>query len=128
MCGGNLGADARLALRHDRIAEADDVNAFLQHRVGKFSGQRGVAEHHGTNRMCAGYPLWSALAIVACAHLADAPRGQKDLAAFAQRLSQRQRRALGIRLNRVTGQCPAPANPPSAASTPKWTRWKSNAP
>ncbi len=43
------------------------------------------------------YPLWSLLAIVACAHLADAPRGQKDLAAFAGRLSQAQRAALGIR-------------------------------
>lgn len=57
------------------------------------------------------YPLWSLLAIVACAHLAAAPRGQKDVAAFAQRLSQRQRRALGIRPNRVTGRCPAPSQP-----------------
>ncbi len=57
------------------------------------------------------YPLWSLLAIVACAHLAAAPRGQKDLAAFAQRLSQRQRRALGIRPNRASGQCPAPSQP-----------------
>jgi hypothetical protein len=57
------------------------------------------------------YPLWSLLAIVASAHLADAPRGQKDLAAFAQRLSQRQRHALGIRKNRRTGKCPAPSQP-----------------
>lgn len=57
------------------------------------------------------YPLWSLLAIVACAHLADAPRGQKDLAAFSQRLSQRQRRALGIRKDAATGEYPAPSQP-----------------
>jgi hypothetical protein len=57
------------------------------------------------------YPLWSLLAIVACAHLADAPRGQKDLAAFAQRLSQRQRRALGIRKDSDTGKYPTPSQP-----------------
>jgi hypothetical protein len=57
------------------------------------------------------YPLWSLLAIVACAHLADAPRGQKDLAAFAGRLSQRQRRALGIRQDAATGKYPAPSQP-----------------
>jgi hypothetical protein len=57
------------------------------------------------------YPLWSLLAIVACAHLADAPRGQKDLAAFAGRLSQRQRRALGIRPIPQTGKYPTPSQP-----------------
>lgn len=57
------------------------------------------------------YPLWSLLAIVACAHLADAPRGQKDLAAFAGRLSQRQRRVLGIRKDAATGKYPAPSQP-----------------
>ena len=43
------------------------------------------------------YPLWSLLAIMALAYLCAAPRGQKDLAAFARRLSQGQRHALGIR-------------------------------
>ncbi len=57
------------------------------------------------------YPLWSLLAIVACAHLADAPRGQKDLAAFAGRLSQAQRSALGIRKQRKTNRYPAPSQP-----------------
>lgn len=57
------------------------------------------------------YPLWSLLTIVASAHLADAPRGQKDLAAFAQRLSQGQRRALGIRKVAATGKCPTPSQP-----------------
>jgi hypothetical protein len=57
------------------------------------------------------YPLWSLLGIVACAHLADAPRGQKDLAAFAGRFSQAQRRALGIRQDPKTGRFPAPSQP-----------------
>lgn len=57
------------------------------------------------------YPLWSLLSIVACAHLADAPRGQKDLAAFAGRLSQAQRRALGIRKDSKSGRFPAPSQP-----------------
>lgn len=56
------------------------------------------------------YPLWSLLGLVACAQLSGAPRGQKDLAAFARRLTQAQRRALGIRRNRQ-GYYPAPSQP-----------------
>jgi hypothetical protein len=54
------------------------------------------------------YPLWSLLGIQLLAHLAGAPRGQKDLAIFAQGLSQAQRRALGVRANRQ-GRHPAPS-------------------
>jgi Domain of unknown function (DUF4338) len=54
------------------------------------------------------YPLSSLLAIVACAHLAGAPRGHRDLEALARRLTQAQRRALGIRQNRA-GVYPAPS-------------------
>ena len=43
------------------------------------------------------YPVYALLSIMAAAHLAGAPRGQKDLAAFAKSLSQCQRAALGIR-------------------------------
>jgi len=57
------------------------------------------------------YPLWSLLAIVACAHLAGVPRGQSDLAEFAGRLSQSQRGALGIRRNKKTKRYPAPSQP-----------------
>lgn len=57
------------------------------------------------------YPLWSLLGIIGCAHLADCPRGQKDIAAFAARLSQAQRRALGIRMNPKTRHCPTPSQP-----------------
>ena len=43
------------------------------------------------------YPVYCLLSIMAAAHLAGAPRGQKDLAVFAKSLSQSQRAALGIR-------------------------------
>jgi hypothetical protein len=55
------------------------------------------------------YPLWGLLAIYLLAVLCEAPRGSKDLAKFARRLSQAQRRALGIRLRQ--GRYPAPSQP-----------------
>jgi hypothetical protein len=48
---------------------------------------------------------------VALAYLCGGPRGQKDLAKFARRLSKGQRHALGIRRNRRTGRYPAPSQP-----------------
>lgn len=56
------------------------------------------------------YPLWSLLTILLLAVLSEAPQGQKDLAKFARRLSQAQRRALGIRRN-GQGKWPAPSQP-----------------
>lgn len=56
------------------------------------------------------YPLWSLLAIVACAILSGAQRGPKALAGFAKKLSQAQRRALGIRPH-ANGWYPAPSAP-----------------
>jgi hypothetical protein len=56
------------------------------------------------------YPLWSLLAIVACAILSGAQRGPKALAGFAKKLSQAQRRALGIR-SQANGWYPAPSQP-----------------
>jgi hypothetical protein len=56
------------------------------------------------------YPLFALLGLTACAYLADAPRGQKDLAAFARRLSSRQRAALGVRRTDA-GKYPAPSQP-----------------
>ena len=53
------------------------------------------------------YPLWSLLTLILLAMLCGAPRGQKDLAKFARRLTQPQRRALGIRRN-PKGDYPAP--------------------
>jgi predicted transposase YbfD/YdcC len=55
------------------------------------------------------YPLWSLLAIYLLAVLCGAPRGSKDLAKFARKLSQPQRRTLGIRPRH--GRYPAPSQP-----------------
>jgi hypothetical protein len=57
------------------------------------------------------YPLWSLLAIVALAYLCGGPRGQKDLAVFASRLSQGQRSALDIRRDPRTRRYPSPSQP-----------------
>jgi hypothetical protein len=54
------------------------------------------------------YPLWSLLTLILLAVRCGAPRGQKDLAKFARRLTQPQRRALGIRRH-PQGQYPAPS-------------------
>lgn len=56
------------------------------------------------------YPLFALLGIAACTYLASAPRGQKDLNAFARRLSSAQRAALGVRRT-ATGMYPAPSQP-----------------
>jgi hypothetical protein len=54
------------------------------------------------------YPVWSLVTLMLLAMLCDAPRGQKDLAKLARRLTQHQRRALGIRPN-PHGYFPAPS-------------------
>jgi hypothetical protein len=54
------------------------------------------------------YPLWSLVTLMLLAILCDAPRGQKDLAKLARRLTQHQRRALGIRPD-AKGFFPAPS-------------------
>jgi len=54
------------------------------------------------------YPVWSLVTLILLAMLCDAPRGQKDLAKLARRLTQHQRRALGIRPN-PQGHFPAPS-------------------
>jgi len=54
------------------------------------------------------YPVWSLVTLMLLALLCDAPRGQKDLAKLARRLTQAQRRALGIRPN-PQGRFPAPS-------------------
>jgi hypothetical protein len=79
------------------------------------SALRPLAEHFKSvpdyRSRIGSYPLWSLLSIVACAHLADAPRGQKDLAKFAAGLNQGQRAALGIRRHRQSGRYPSPSQP-----------------
>jgi hypothetical protein len=54
------------------------------------------------------YPVWSLVTLMLLAMLCDAPRGQKDLAKLARRLTQHQRRALGIRPH-ADGFFPAPS-------------------
>lgn len=54
------------------------------------------------------YPVWSLVTLMLVAMLCDAPRGQKDLAKLARRLTQHQRRALGIRPS-PDGRFPAPS-------------------
>jgi hypothetical protein len=54
------------------------------------------------------YPVWSLVTLMLLAMLCDAPRGQKDLAKLARRLTQHQRRALGIRPG-PDGRFPAPS-------------------
>jgi len=54
------------------------------------------------------YSLTGLLALVFCATLAGVSRGQRDLAEYAEDLSQGQLRALGFRRNRKTGQIPYP--------------------
>jgi hypothetical protein len=54
------------------------------------------------------YPLWSLLTLVLLAVLSGAPRGQKDLAKFARRLTQAQRCALGVRRD-PHGKYPPPS-------------------
>lgn len=54
------------------------------------------------------YPVWSLVTLMLLAILCDAPRGQKDLVKLARRLTQVQRRALGIRPN-AQGRFPAPS-------------------
>lgn len=54
------------------------------------------------------YPVFSLVTLMLVALLCDAPRGQKDLAKLARRLTQAQRRALGIRPS-PDGFFPAPS-------------------
>jgi len=55
------------------------------------------------------YPLSGVLAMVGCAHLCGAPRGHRDLRAFARRFTQAQLCAFGVRKNPKTGRYPSPS-------------------
>lgn len=79
---------------HYKIKE---IQAFTEHF-------KAVPEYRGRVES---YPAWSLLTLILLAMLCEAPRGQKDLAKFARRLTQAQRRVLGIRRN-PKGRFPAP--------------------
>ena len=83
---------AALAMVEDKVAprctqRVEQIRPLTQHF-------KQVPEYRGRVES---YPLWSLLSIVACAVLCGAQRGPKALAAFAKKLSQAQRRVLGIR-------------------------------
>src|ERR1017187_463193 len=79
-------------------------------RVGEL---RSLREHFGCVPDFRGriecYPLSGVLAMVACAHLCGAPRGHRDLKAFARRFTQAQLVALGVGRDLKTGRYPSPS-------------------
>jgi predicted transposase YbfD/YdcC len=79
-------------------------------RVGEL---RSLREHFGCVPDFRGriecYPLSGVLAMVACAHLCGAPRGHRDLKAFARRFTQAQLVALGVGRDPKTGRYPSPS-------------------
>jgi hypothetical protein len=110
-----LCRNARRSLQAEHLQPA---LAVVEARVGPRSHHhaqelRSIVEHLKQvpefRTRVESYPLWSLLAIYFLAALCGAPRGSKDLAKFARKLSQAQRRALGIRPR----QCryPAPSQP-----------------
>jgi len=67
----------------------------------------GIADYRtGSNWS---YTISGLLTLVFCATLAGMASGQRDLAEYAEDLSQGQLRALGFRRNRKTGKIPAPS-------------------
>jgi len=51
--GADLGADARLAMRHHRIAETDDIDTVRQHGFREAAGERRIPQHDRHDRVCA---------------------------------------------------------------------------
>mmetsp|Transcript_47564 Transcript_47564/g.123163 ORF Transcript_47564/g.123163 Transcript_47564/m.123163 type:complete len:205 (-) Transcript_47564:778-1392(-) len=51
VCRAELHANAGLTLRHDRVAETNDVHPPLQHCVSKLGCQPCVSQHDGRDRM-----------------------------------------------------------------------------
>jgi hypothetical protein len=112
-----LGRNARRGLQAERLKAAwAPVEATVAPRCTQSVRElRSLVDHLKTvtdyRTRIQSYPVWSLLAIVALAYLCGGPRGQKDLAKFAQRLSQGQRHALGIRRDPRTRRYPAPSQP-----------------
>lgn len=111
-----LCSNARRSLAVDQLKPAlASVEAKTRPRSTQSPAQiRSLVEHLKSlpdYRLRIGdYPLWSLVAICVLAHLCGAPKGQKDLAAFAKGLSKAQRRAMGIR-RQDDGTFPAPSQP-----------------
>jgi len=111
-----LGKNARRNLQAEHLKPAlAAVEAKVPvRRPLKAAALKSLSEHFRSvseyRRRMGQYPLYALLGLTACAYLAGCPRGQKDLAAFARRLSSRQRAALGVRRNRHD-EYPAPSQP-----------------
>lgn len=110
-----LGRNGRRSLQAEKLKP---VLALVEAKVGLRSrhttkGIKSIVDHLKQapeyRTRVGSYPLWSLLAIYLLAVLCGAPRGSKDLAKFARKLSQAQRRALGIRPR--LGRYPAPSQP-----------------
>jgi hypothetical protein len=108
-----LCRNARRSLQAEHLKP--DLAAVERHSIPRCSQKvreiRAFTEHFKSvpefRDRIESYPLWSLLTLVLLAMLCGAPRGQKDLAKFARRLTRPQRRALGIRRN-PQGKYPAP--------------------
>jgi hypothetical protein len=110
-----LGANARRSLQAEHLKPA---LAMVEAKAGVRSRHtskeirsiiellKGVPDYR---KKIGTYPLWSLLALYLLAVMCGAPRGSKDLAKFARKLSQGQRRALGIRQRQ--GRYPTPSQP-----------------
>ena len=99
-----LGRNGRRSLQAEKLKP---VLALVEAKVGLRSRHttkeiKSIVDHLKQapeyRTRVGSYPLWSLLAIYLLAVLCGAPRGSKDLAKFARKLSQAQRRALGIRV------------------------------
>jgi hypothetical protein len=109
-----LVAQARRSLQAEHLKPAlapveKKAGGRCYHKCGEI---RALTEHFKALPDYRGrvesYPVWSLVTLMFLAVLCDAPRGQKDLAKLARRLTQHQRRALGIRPN-PQGRFPAPS-------------------
>jgi len=108
-----LAPKARRSLQAERLKPA---LAKVEQKAGwgcyhKIEEIRAITEHFKAipeyRARFESYPVWSLLSLLLLAMLSEAPRGQTDLAKFARRLTQVQRRALGFRPS-PDGRFPAP--------------------
>lgn len=108
-----LGRNARRSLQAEKLKPAlavveAKVGLRARHRTKEIKSIVDALKQVPEYRTRVGsYPLWSLLAVYLLAVLCGAPRGSKDLAKFARKLSQAQRRSLGIRQRH--GRYPAPS-------------------
>jgi hypothetical protein len=109
-----LAKNARRSLQAEHLKPAlasveKKAGAHCYHKCSEIRALtehfKGLPEYRGRVES---YPVWSLVTLMLLAMLCDAPRGQKDLAKLARRLTQHQRRALGIRPN-PQGFFPAPS-------------------